>query len=76
VDAKRERPNPEDTGYWRAIEHRADFIGLTEDEATALAARLDLTLELIPAGGWHMGVNVSGRVTLFVRDGMVIAATT
>ena len=65
-----------DAGYRRALRHKDEFVGLTERQAVDLASQLELDVEFIPAGGWHMGVNVSGRVKVFVRDGLVVATTT
>jgi hypothetical protein len=74
VDAKPAEPSPEslEAAYRRANTHRNDFAGLTVDDAVALAAELGLTLEVLPVDGWHTSVMVSGRVTVFERDGVIV----
>ncbi|MDP9094512.1 MAG: hypothetical protein M3N95_16630 [Actinomycetota bacterium] len=60
-----------DVPYWRAIAHRHEFIRLNLDQATALVEKLGLKLDIVESGGWHTGVNVSDRITVHVRDGII-----
>jgi hypothetical protein len=61
-----------DAPYRRAMKHARDFMGLDIEQARALAAILDLSLDIVEADGWHTGVNVTGRVTVFIRDGIIV----
>jgi len=50
------------------------FVGLTEDEATALAGEIGATLRLGPLDGIYTMDYRPDRVTAFVEDGRVVRA--
>ncbi len=64
-----------DAPYRRAIAHSHEFIGLDLDHARALAESLDLTLNIVEGGGWYLGVNVTGQITVHVRDGIIFGTS-
>jgi hypothetical protein len=60
-----------DEPYRRAMKHAPEFIGLSEAQAAELAQKVGLSVDMVPYDGWHAGVEISGRVTLFVEQGIV-----